>query len=199
MNTGTGNKQTHVRPASVWASVLTSCMCVYSSSVCAFIIKAVANQSRHRAQHSAREWCQMSCLSKSFYPAAAIIKVRVCVQRPCVFLSACWLFVCCSAYIVKVSVGDLAAWKMEDNIRSCGVVFISRQPGDSPPDRGRDQAGRSPSSCSGDTFGPTRCLGVGHSEQSRGRRSSHCISSPGSLIPVGKTEEMLQLNLRLMN
>lgn len=58
---------------------------------------------------------------------------------------------------------------------------MSRQPGDFPPDKGRGRVGQSRSSCSGDTCGPTRCLGAGHSEQSRGRRSFRCTAYPSSL------------------
>ena len=58
------------------------------------------------------------------------------------------------------------------------------QPGYFPPDKGRGPAGQSQSSCCGDTFGPTHCLGEGHSEQSHGRRSFHCTSYPVSLISV---------------
>lgn len=58
---------------------------------------------------------------------------------------------------------------------------MSTEPGDFLPDKGRGRAAQSPSSFSEDTCGPTRCLGAGHSEQSRGRRSFHCTAYPGSL------------------
>lgn len=131
---------------------------------------------------------QMSCLSESFYPAVALLKVCVCLSK-CVW-HPCFFYVhldCVFAALPIYSRPQPAAWKMNCNIRTNGI--FCRQPGDFQPDKGHDQAGQFLSSCSGDTFGPTRFPGGGHSEQSRGQRSFHCISYQGSQRSVEKTKE----------
>lgn len=138
----------------------------------------------------------MSCLSKSFYPAVAPNKSAWLLVRECgVYVYLDCVFPALPIY----SRPQPAAWKMDFNIRINGTSFMSTQPWDFLPDKGRGRAAQSPSSCSEDTCGPTHCLGAGHSEQSHGRRSFHCTSYPGSLRSSRNTDHQNHENRRWIN
>lgn len=126
---------------------------------------------------------QMSHLSKSFYPAGSGVWVWLCVLGPCFYATLVFVLAAWTIYSSLLP----AIWKIDWNIRTNSVFLVLGQPGDVPPDKGHDRAGWSQCSCSGDTFAPVRCQGVGHSEQSRGRRSFRCTLYPSSLRSSWKT------------